>query len=288
MNDLTKEIKRLLDMPVGQVDVNEAATLLLRINRNKIMYNNLLRRKNVEKILYELRKHYDFRLKHEVLKNSKEIEKAADMIIKENPELDSEQETEEKAAKGKREDHDQLPEEVQAYFLENLNIFRKMRKLHEQLKLMSNQQPCDRYPFLEELLDLDKKHRENWNKYDSYVIDPAPDPKKKDESNPPPPDPKIENSGQGQGEETETKAAPDPKVDEKGSDTVIDPAPDPKKVSAARKYLSDNKKKVSNLTGEARDALLAKMQERYDYLVKTDAGVSEQQKNEFAELGLNV
>ena len=63
---------------------------------------------------------------------------------------------------------------------------------------------------------------------------------------------------------------------------------DPKKVSAARKYLSDNKKKLADLHGEEYDALIAKMQERYDYLIETDAGVSDEQKAAFKELGLNV
>ena len=254
MEDLTNEIKRTLELPVEKVNIEQAALLLLRINRNKIMYTNLLRRKSVDKVLYELRKHYDFRMQNEALKETAKMEIQVAEVIKTIPELNSAKETEEKAEKGKRPDHDSLPEEIQAYFLENFNILRRMRKLHEQLKLMNNDRPCDRYPYLCELLELDTQLRGNWHYYDTYVMG--------------------------------TPIVSEPPESEKTP--AYRETPDPKKVSASRKYLSDNKKKLVTLTGEERDALLGRMQERLDYLIVTDSGISDTQKKEFEDLGLNV
>lgn len=245
MENLTSEIKRIIDLPLEQVDIEKAALLLLRINRNQIMYNNLVRKNMVEKAIYELKKHYEFRMQDEVLKKTAEMEVKVLEVITKNPVLNDEQATKEKTAKGIRADHDQLPDEIKAVYLENQNIFPRMRKLHEQLKLMNNQRPCDRYPYLEELLALDRQHRANWEIYDSHVIG---SPVEKE---------KIEVA-------------------------------DLKLVSAARKYLSTNKKKLINLEGEAKTELLQKMQERYSYLVATNSGVSDEQKEEYKSLGLNV
>ena len=250
MENLTDEIKRIIDLPLKKVDVNEAATLLLRVNRNQILFNNIIRRDDKERVIYELKKNYDFRMQDEALKKTAEMEVEAKKVIEQNPEFTLTDEQLEDAPKGMRTDHEELPDEIKALFTENFNIFRRMRKLHEQLKLMNNQKPCDRYPFLKELLELDKQHRDNYNTYDAY---------------------KIGGAEPAQPEQVATVTVADPKL-----------------VSAARKYLSTNKAKVATLEGEAKDALLQKMQERYSYLVATDSGISEEQKEEYKALGLNV
>ena len=248
MENLTDEIKRIIDLPENEVDVNEAATLLLRVNRNQILFNNIIRRNDVERVLYELKKIYDFRMQDDALKKTAVMEVEVKKVIETNPEFTLTDEQLEDAPKGMRADHDELPEEIKALFVENFDIFRRMRKLHEQLKLMNNQKPCDRYPFLKEMLELDNQHRENYNAYDNYGKKPAQ------------PETKIE--------------------------TVM--VADPKLVSAARAYLSRNKAKLETLEGDAKEELLQKMQERYSYLVATDSGVSDEQKAEYKALGLNV
>jgi hypothetical protein len=76
--------------------------------------------------------------------------------------------------KGKREDHDRLPDEIQACYVENLSLLQQMRELHLHLRNLSlDNAPCpdsDRYPFLKELIRLDKKMHENWDRYDHYII----------------------------------------------------------------------------------------------------------------------
>lgn len=253
MNYFLDEIKRIIDLPKEEVNVEEAALLLLKMNRNKVLHKNIVRRNLVDKVLHELNKIYSTHAQSHLLEKTAEMEVKVSSVLENNPELNDEHDVEEKIEKGKRPDHDQLPEEIQAYYIENLNIFRRMRKTHEQLKLMADQRPCDRYPFLCELLDLDEELRGNWHYYDNYII----------------------------GTPIVTKVVDDGKIP--GNDT-----PDPKKVSAARKYLSENKKKLPDLTGDARTELLAKMQERYDYLANTGSGISDQQKEEYKAFGLNV
>ncbi len=48
-----------------------------------------------------------------------------------------------------------------------------MRELHLKLRSQSPEdnpaRDCDRYPFLKELIDLDKKLHSNWETYDHYT-----------------------------------------------------------------------------------------------------------------------
>ena len=74
---------------------------------------------------------------------------------------------------GKREDHDALPDEVKAKYVENLSLLQRMRELHLRLRSLSlENSTCpdsERYPFLKELIALDKKLHANWEAYDHDV-----------------------------------------------------------------------------------------------------------------------
>lgn len=74
---------------------------------------------------------------------------------------------------GKRLDHDSLPVEIQALYIENGNIIHKMRELHLQLRQLSKENAAcpdsERYPFLKELIALDKTYHKNWQIYDSWT-----------------------------------------------------------------------------------------------------------------------
>ncbi len=76
--------------------------------------------------------------------------------------------------KGKRADHDALPDDIKAKYVENLSILQRMRELHLRLRSLSlDSATCpdsERYPFLKELISLDKKLQANWEAYDTYVI----------------------------------------------------------------------------------------------------------------------
>ena len=76
-----------------------------------------------------------------------------------------------------------------------------------------------------------------------------------------------------------------------GKKAEDNPADIAKKVNAARKYLSDNKKKLADLknTDEKKySVLLMKVQERYEYLVSSGNTVEADQVAELVNLGLVV
>jgi len=69
--------------------------------------------------------------------------------------------------------NDSLPDEIRAKYVENLSILQHMRELHLKLRSLSlYTAPCpdsERYPFLKELIELDKKMHANWDEYDHFV-----------------------------------------------------------------------------------------------------------------------
>ena len=75
---------------------------------------------------------------------------------------------------GKRADHDDFPAEIQALYVENLDIVHRMRELHLKLRTLSlDNATCpdsERYPFLKEIIALDKKRVENWDIYDHFIV----------------------------------------------------------------------------------------------------------------------
>ena len=79
---------------------------------------------------------------------------------------------------GKRADHDSLPEDIQALYVENLDIVHRMRELHLKLRTLSLENATcpdsERYPFLKEIISLDKRLHANWDAYDHYVVGDAP------------------------------------------------------------------------------------------------------------------
>lgn len=72
--------------------------------------------------------------------------------------------------KGKRKDHDFLPEEVAAIWDINAKRYKEIKSTFETLKSMEDKEPCDRYEYLKILSDLDKKYRADMLAYDSYVV----------------------------------------------------------------------------------------------------------------------
>jgi hypothetical protein len=178
-----------------------------------------------------------------------------------------------------------------------------MRKLHEQLKLLGNARACDRYPYLKELTGLDKKLRANWDAYDTYI--PA-------DNNPPTgentPDSEA-STGTAPGtvtpaagnESPEPPAAtPDPEVPTGTAPETVNPtagkeSPEPpadaRAISAARKYLSLNKRKLAELRKMEDQSkylkLLDAMRKRLDLLIQSKAGISPEQLTELTNLGLD-
>lgn len=187
-NKFTEKIQKWLITPDEEKDYAAGAMLLLQLTNNQVMYRNISvnPKGKAEFIKGKLQQHLKFRLAELTHEQVEVMQKKVDVIVKETIKPKSESEFAEFKA-GKRTDHETLPEEIQALYVENLNIVHRMRELHLQLrKISSVEQTCpdsERYPFLKELISLDKKLHENWDMYDHYVppvakADPKKAPKK--------------------------------------------------------------------------------------------------------------
>ena len=173
-HEFTEKIQQWLDTPHEQRDYEQGALYLLKLNGNQIMYRNLMSnpRGKAEFIEYHLRKHYNFRVKDLTHAQVVAMDKQVEEIVKKHNTF-----TEDNPAKefkqGKRADHDTLPDEIQALYVENLSIVQRMREVHLKLRTLSTADaPCpdsERYPFLKELIELDTRLHANWDRYDHYT-----------------------------------------------------------------------------------------------------------------------
>ena len=251
--EFTNDIQKWIDCPREQRDLAQGALMLLRLNRNRFLHAHIVRHYDEERLEKELTKHLRIRLKGLTQRQVAEMEQREmpriQRTIEQGGPASSNEEEGEKPAphRGKRADHDNLPEEVQAIYEKNGEIFRKMKQLFETLKKMEHEQPCDRHEYLTILVSLDEQYRENWAEYDSWQPSDA----------------------------TEEEPKKDP-----------DSPATAKQISAARKYLSLNRPKLADITGEAYDILLAKMQRRVDLILSAGESFDQTYQAELAELGL--
>ena len=200
-NKFTEAVQAWLDTPAAERDYEQGNRFLLQLSNNQIMYRNLSRNttKNAEFIEYHIRKYMKFRLADLTHSQVVEMQKKVDKIVElrhldvDNDGVQADEDTpnpdegegavfsddntsadaEGKAFRaGKREDHDTLPVEIQSLYVENASILQKMRELHLQLRALTvDNATCpdsERYPFLKELIALDKQYHHNWQVYDSW------------------------------------------------------------------------------------------------------------------------
>lgn len=201
----TEKVQAWLDTHAEERDYDQGAIFLLQLSNNQIMYRNLSRntKKNAQFIEYQIRKYMKFRLADLTHAQVVEMQKAVDKIValrhldrEETPvnvadgtevtgedtgTVDAPESTNVNVSSefkaGKRADHDSLPIEIQALYVENGNIIHKMRELHMRLRSLSVENATcpdsERYPFLKELIALDKQYHKNWQVYDSWSAEKA-------------------------------------------------------------------------------------------------------------------
>ena len=173
--ELTSKIKEWLDTPADNRDILAGAELLLRINRNQIFFRNVARNPSAKaaRLEYELRKIYNDRLQdfnhEEVVSLMAQVEQ-----INRSRGLDKQPDTSRSDfQRGKRADHEELPQDIQQLWVQNADIMKKMRDCHTHLRLIStDNSSCpdsDRYPWAKEIVRLDTLLRDNYNKYDHYI-----------------------------------------------------------------------------------------------------------------------
>lgn len=174
MNNLTDKLQQWLDTPSAERDWNEGAILLLQLTNNTIMYRNLSinPKGKAEFIEGKLRAFLKARREIEAHDEVIILQEQVDAIIENRTEFKEDNEAKEFKA-GKRADHDRLPEDIQALYVENLDLVHRMRELHLRLRLLSDstkQVPAaERKPLLDEFINLDKKLHANWDAYDHFV-----------------------------------------------------------------------------------------------------------------------
>ena len=171
-NKFTELIKQWLETPSNQRDYSVGALYLLKLSGNQIMYRNIVAQldRRHDFVDYQIQKYYNFRVQSLTHAQVEEMQQQVDVIVAEHISLAA---NADEHKTGKRDDHDSLPDEIKAKYVENLSILQRMRELHLKLRSLSlDTAPCpdsERYPFLKELIELDKKMHANWEEYDHFV-----------------------------------------------------------------------------------------------------------------------
>lgn len=188
----TREVQAWLEQPAAERDYEKGAMYLLQLSNNRIMYNSIIvnPKRRADFIVHQLKKYVNFRLQSMTHDEVMAMQKAADEIVKEHSLDAPPSETAETVSastgsddgasahtaadfrNGMRPDHDTLPLEIQGLYVENASIMKKMRDIHAKLRMMNTQNATcpdsERYPFLKELIELDKRYHYNWKVYDTY------------------------------------------------------------------------------------------------------------------------
>lgn len=176
----TEKVKSWLETEADKRSYADGAMMLLQLTRNRIFFNNVAPNPNAyaKEIERELRRQYMARLARATHEQVTLMTKQVSVIADKYPSIKEPKGGAKKKAKaevvaGKRTDHDSLPEEAIAAYMENLTILHKMRELHLKLRTLSTDAmhcpDSERYPFLKELISLDKKMGANWKLYDEAV-----------------------------------------------------------------------------------------------------------------------
>lgn len=167
-NKFTQKVKEWFDKDHTDENIREGAMLLLQMNNNRYLFQqiNFDPQGKLELLKYELQKHLNYRIEGMTLDEVKEYDKKvtpilqsaidktseADKIAAElAPHLPVYEDNEDiesltpKAliARGKREDHDQLPENIQQIWDANAALWKKIKEHFEACKAYT--QSCDRY-----------------------------------------------------------------------------------------------------------------------------------------------
>lgn len=185
MNDpkLTKQLfDWLANDHSSREKIIEGATILLKINRNRGLYERIIRNplKHVAKVEYELKKHANIRkegmnIEDVMALNNEIMPKINHAVYKteddpENLPLEKDEESGTIViSKGIRPDHDKLPADIQAIWPANAERWKKIKATFELLKTL--EAPCDRYENLKVLKEAWYKYKAEMARYDEYQAD---------------------------------------------------------------------------------------------------------------------
>ena len=188
-NYLAEQIGRFLenDKPSDQ-EVMDAAKLLLQCDpiRSRGIYNSAMVRPRsmLPWIRSDLKKFYDIhqkglKSKDEVFLFNTETVTLIRETLSQRPVDVSEEElpfVPVTGIRGKRPDHDALPESIQECWNRNSERWKKIRQLHAQLSQMiarPGYQSCDGNELCHLLRQADKELRKDYKRYDTFVLTPS-------------------------------------------------------------------------------------------------------------------
>lgn len=217
----TQDIADWLETPREERDVRKGAELLLRINGNRHIYQLAMIRPETahDHVEADLKKFLRIRLDGHTMESVRQMDselipKVQNIITTRQDESeDAPEETDDTAPahRGKRSDHNELPEEIRAIYERGGELFEKIKQIFTELQQMESAPACDRYEKLKVLKPLVKEYTDGWERYDNY------------------------NSDMSQEEAVE----------------AVDEAPEPgnevKRVGAARKFISTHVAKLETL-----------------------------------------
>lgn len=182
--EFTESLKRWLETPREERDVREGAELLLRINGNRHIYNLAMNRPEAahDHVEYDLKKFLQIRLDGHTMESIREMESellpkvrslipppeeetesefAEDDIVEETP-------TAPNVHRGRRPDHDELPEHIRAIYDRGGELYEKIRRTFTELQDLEKAPPCDRYEKIKILEGLYEEYIAGWDEYDAY------------------------------------------------------------------------------------------------------------------------
>lgn len=176
----TEQIRQWLETPEAERDYSVGALYLLKLSGNQIMYRNIVaqldRRHDV--VEYQLQKYYNFRVQALTHAQVEEMAAQVETIVAEHIPLAAE--ADKQPQKGKRADHNSLPDEIKAKYVENLSLLQRMRELHLRLRSLSlENSTCsdsERYPFLKELISLSTRNSTPTGRHTTGMLLPPPKP----------------------------------------------------------------------------------------------------------------
>lgn len=277
-----------------EADLANGAMMVLQCNRNRAMYNTMMRKPShyEDKMVYELKKHLAYLQDDMNLEDVKKLEKKilpvigkaiadteeatekAAAALGEIPEdsflpapaLSSEEpykQTDAIVARGKRTDHDTLPETIRAIWDKNAERYKKIKQAHETCKTLTA--ACDRYEFTSAIAELWDAYKKDFDTYDHYVLVDI-----------------NEEAG------TQTPTADDVQLS----------AQDIKDIKAARPYISKNLQKLLDIVSRSTlsdfseqkemESLRERIQQRVDVLIRTKQVITDDLKALLLEAGVNL
>jgi len=143
-------------------DYGEGVALLGKYVKNKILIQNLSRKRNPGKLEYELLKIAE---RNKLVPEKPEVTKVE---VEDKP-LPAVEETKGTIEDPKQLNPDELPAHLKSKWHENQDSYKEIRSLHEKLKLMENGTTEDRQPLTERLASLDDVIRANWAEIDDWI-----------------------------------------------------------------------------------------------------------------------